>query len=101
MIYCFDLDGTLCTHDPDGKYDRAEPFPDRIAVVNRLHDEGNHIVISTARGSVTGEFWLWKTEAQLREWGVRYHALDVGHKPYAHRYIDDRAVNAEDFFGGV
>ena len=42
MIYCFDLDHTLCdTHkDEDGKwkYFEATPYPERIKVVNKLWD---------------------------------------------------------------
>ena len=48
--YCFDLDGTLCTNT-EGDYDSAEPFPERIKKVNELYQEGNQILIFTARGS--------------------------------------------------
>ena len=44
MIYCFDLDGTLChtESNPDGhgmKYYEATPYADRIKVVNKLWEE--------------------------------------------------------------
>ena len=41
--YCFDLDGTLCSHEPD--YNLALPFYDRIEKVNKLYYEGNAIII--------------------------------------------------------
>ena len=55
MIYCFDLDGTLChtESNPDGhgmKYYEATPYPDRIKVVNKLWEEGHTIIVETARG---------------------------------------------------
>lgn len=99
MLYCFDLDGTLCTQQPDGLYENARPYPERIAKVNKLFAEGHAILIDTARGSVTGRDWKELTEKQLQKWGVDYHELRVGKKSYAEKYIDDRAVNAKDFFG--
>jgi hypothetical protein len=92
LTYCFDLDGTLCTNT-NGSYENAVPFPESIAVVNRLHEEGHRIVIFTARGTTTGIDWRAVTERQLAAWGVRYHELMLG-KPFAHVYIDDRAINA-------
>ena len=49
MIYCFDLDGTLCTHEED--YAKAMPFSDRILLVNALYEQGHKIIVDTARGS--------------------------------------------------
>ena len=65
MIYCFDLDGTLCTNT-DGEYEKALPFYDRIQVVNRLYDSGHTIIIETARGSVTKINWFESTTNQLK-----------------------------------
>lgn len=93
MIYCFDIDGTLCTRN-DGDYARAEPFPDRIAVVNSLHAAGHVIKLFTARGSTTGIDWRDVTERQLLTWNVRYHVLVMG-KPEADVFIDDKAFNAD------
>ena len=95
MIYCFDIDGTLCTNT-DGDYTRAEPFPEVIARVRALYEAGHQIVVHTARGSETGIDWKDATEYQLHSWGVRYHALYFG-KPPADFYIDDRAVNIADW----
>jgi len=94
--YCFDLDGTLCTNT-EGEYERALPFTTRISRVNKLFDEGNEITIFTARGSETGIDWRDLTEIQLEFWGVKYNRLILG-KPFAHQYIDDRAISDTDFF---
>lgn len=93
MIYCFDIDGTLCTNS-DGEYHKAEPYPDVIARVNALYDIGHRIILYTARGSTTGIDWRRLTESQLRSWGVKYHELFLG-KPTADVYIDDKATSLE------
>jgi hypothetical protein len=80
MVYCFDIDGTLCTNT-DGEYAKAEPLPE---------------IMYTARGATTGLDWSELTAEQLRRWGVRYHALYLG-KPTADVYIDDRAINLADW----
>jgi hypothetical protein len=94
--YCFDLDGTLCTNT-EGEYETAQPFFDRIDKVNELYDNGNHILIFTARGYVNGIDWTDLTQKQLFRWGIKYHELKLG-KPFAHIYVDDRGINDSDFF---
>lgn len=101
MTLCFDLDGTLCEHRTDGKYDLAAPYTARIDWLNHLHERGHRIIIDTARGSETGVDWRTATEQQLAGWGVLYHELRVGDKPYADVYVDDRAIEADEYFGRV
>tara|TARA_B100001564_G_C20547267_1_gene627230 strand:+ start:464 stop:769 length:306 start_codon:yes stop_codon:yes gene_type:complete len=98
-VYCFDLDGTLCTQR-NLDYENAEPYYDRISVVNHLYDLGNNIIIDTARGSgaTKGKDWYEITKNQLDTWGVKYHQLRTGEKPSANFYIDDKAIKADDFF---
>lgn len=99
MIYCIDIDGTICTQTPDSKgraYNEAEPFIDKIALVNKLYDEGNKIIFFTARGSSSGVDWREFTKEQLAKWGVKYHELRFG-KPNADFFIDDKAVNVKDW----
>jgi len=97
MIYCFDLDGTLCK-TTDGDYPQSIPITNRINRVNKLYDEGHHIIVETARGSVTGKDWFELTEQQMKSWGVKYHELRTGIKKYADFYIDDKAISVNDFF---
>ena len=96
MIYCFDIDGTLCTNT-EGDYDSAQPFAERIVIVNRLFESGHRIILLTARGSTTGIDWRATTERQLLQWGVKYHSLHLG-KPTADVYVDDKAVRDVDWF---
>ena len=94
--YVFDLDSTLCTHEKD--YKKAKPFKKRIKIVNELHDAGHRIIIDTARGSVTGIDWFDVTKKQLKKWKVKFDELRVGEKPYYDFIIDDKAINADEFF---
>jgi hypothetical protein len=96
MIYCFDLDGTLCTHEKN--YADAKPLTNRINVLNTLYDDGNTIIIDTARGSTTKIDWYEITEKQLNLWGVKYHKLRVGVKFNFDFLIDDKAINDKNFF---
>ena len=95
VIYCFDIDGTICTNT-EGDYDRAQPYGDVIVRINALAQDGHRILLYTARGSTTGIDWRALTERQLQQWGVRYDALVLG-KPTADVYVDDKAVNALDW----
>lgn len=97
MIYCFDLDGTLCDNT-FGQYQNAKPYLERINKLNKLYDNGNHIIIDTARGATTGINWYELTKKQLEEWGVKYHDLYVGRKLHYDVIIDDKAINDKNFF---
>ena len=97
MIYCFDIDGTICTPVKDSKYENAKPFMDVIREINRLHSTGNKIIIMTARGSVSGKDWTIKTITQLSLWGVQYDRLIMNQKPHADIFVDDKAINIKDY----
>ncbi|MAT49217.1 MAG: hypothetical protein CMA27_05250 [Euryarchaeota archaeon] len=95
-IFCFDIDGTLCSKSPEN-YEDAVPYSDRIEQVNKLYDEGNSIIIFTARGSATGIDHKELTKNQLREWGLKYNELIFG-KPNADYYIDDKSRDYFNWF---
>ena len=101
MKYCFDLDGTICdTPSKDSKplYHEANPIPFMVEQVNRLFDEGNKIIIMTARGRGSGKNWTDWTIKQLDMWGVKYHELEpMFHKPTADIFIDDKGINVEEW----
>ena len=89
MIYCFDLDNTICiTRDKD--YMSSTPDLYVIQSINRLHDGGHIIKIFTARGmgQYTGDIHkvynvhFLRTKNQLDSWNVRYHELILCHKVY-------------------
>ncbi len=91
----FDIDGVIAKLRPDNDYSLSEPDTEMIAVINRLYDEGNRIVLHTARGYVTGRDWTELTKKRLAEWGLKYHELIFG-KPNADFYIDDRSLPLEE-----
>ena len=102
MKYCFDLDGTICDtplRKSDNKpgYLESTPFPFMVEQVNKLYDDGHKIIIMTARGRGSGIDWTGLTIEQLNRWGVKYHELKLG-KPAYDLFIDDRAINNEDWY---
>lgn len=108
MVYVFDIDGTICTKVNDGDYSKAKPLIERIAIVNKLYDDGNTIIFQTARGmgrSLNSVAWAHKafyelTKSQLDNWGVKFHALFLG-KPAGDIYVDDKGIKDTTFFGLV
>ena len=50
MRYCFDIDGTICTPTIGRDYHLAEPFYDRIEIINELYEREHYIIYFTARG---------------------------------------------------
>jgi len=98
MIYIFDIDGTLCTLVNDAKYENAKPLEERIHKVNALYNKGHYIKLFTARGSSTGIDWTELTKKQLSLWQIKYHELIMNKKPHGDLFIDDKAINAKDFF---
>jgi len=103
MKYCFDLDGTICDtplrpSDLKPGYLEATPFPFMVEQVNRLYDEGNYIIIMTARGRGSGIDWTELTKEQLERWGVKYHEIEpMFHKPHADIFIDDKGIHSEEW----
>ena len=91
----FDIDGVIATITPENDYSSAEPILHTIELINRLYEMGNKIILSTARGTMTGIDWSEITIAQLAKWGVKYHELHFG-KQAGDYYIDDRMINLSE-----
>lgn len=97
MIYCFDLDETLCTKAINGDYSTAKPIKEAIEKVNILWNMGNTILIFTGRGSSSGKDWTELTKKQLKEWKIQHNELIMNRKPTYDVIIDDKAINAVDW----
>ena len=103
MIYCFDLDNTLCFSDGND-YRNSRPDNNMITKVNSLYDSGHTIKIFTARGMTTHSgdvaavydelFPL--TSFQLDTWGIKYHELIMG-KPSYDQFVDDKNLTITEF----
>jgi len=96
MIYCFDIDGTIC-ETVAGDYENALPFPKAVEKIKRLKSEGHRILFMTARGACSGKDWTEFTAQQLKSWGLEYDELIMNRKPHADIFIDDKALNASDW----
>jgi hypothetical protein len=100
--YIFDLDNTLCDTKKNelGNWDylSAKPFTDRINLVNNLYENGNYIVVETARGSVSKKNWYEETYKQLVSYGLKFHELRTGVKFNGDIFVDDKGINSEIFF---
>ena len=89
----------------NGNYTFAKPYTDRIQKINELHDAGHTIVLFTARGmnrnrgnhtKAYEQFYNFTLD-QINRWGVKFHELILG-KPSGDFYIDDKGMDANDFF---
>jgi hypothetical protein len=95
MVLRIDIDNTIC--DTQGvNYWAAKPKLDIIHKINKLYNEGHTIVIWTSRGVGSGKDLNRMTRGQLKQWGVKYHSLKMD-KPLFDLFVDDKAINAEDF----
>ena len=102
MRYCFDIDGTIFDTPLDENkkpnYKLSTPIPFMINQVNRLFEEGHYIILQTARGKSSGIDWTDLTVEQLRKFNCKYNELfPMFSKPTADLFIDDKAVNVEDW----
>jgi len=106
-VYVIDIDDTICINGDCSscKYEGSTPILERIEVINKLYDEGHTIKYFTARGmgrysddaEKAKEKFYNLTKTQLDIWGCKFHELILG-KPSGDIYIDDKSVNADDFF---
>ncbi len=94
--YCIDIDGTIC-NNTYGDYKNAKPYFERIEEINKLHKDGNKIILFTARGTSSGIDWEETTKQQLDEWNLSYDELVFG-KPEADIFIDDKAHDVFNWF---
>lgn len=97
MKYMVDIDNTIC-YNEDSNYVDSKPDHVRIAKLNSLFDEGHEIHYWTARGGNSGKDWTDLTQQQLKQWNVKHTSVTMK-KPVYDVWIDDRAINADDFFG--
>ena len=97
MRYVFDLDGVICQlKRPNESYENVEPNQDVISLIQELKENGDYILIYSARHMRTCNGNVNKviekigkiTEEWLEKWDVPYDELIFG-KPYGDVYIDD------------
>ncbi len=101
-----DIDETICFYPEKRRYDLAKPSKENIDKINKLYDEGWHIVYWTARGGSEKSKRLGKcyydfTWKQLESWGCKFHDLSTGTKgrnikPPYDLVVDDKAKRIEE-----
>ena len=90
--YAVDIDGTLCVEkDEWWQYANAKPIRENIAKINELWEDGNTIVLYTARFKEDVDV----TRTWLKANGVKYHRI-VTEKFRADVYIDSAAKRPEE-----
>jgi len=94
--FIVDIDNTICI-SKDSDYANSQPMHDRIAKINKLHDDGHKIIYWTARGGNSGIDWTDVTHSQLKAWGCKYDEIRMK-KPTYDVWIDDKAFNADEYF---
>ena len=97
MIYCFDIDGTICSLEKNSEYHRAKPYQNMVNKINELYEAGHTIKFFTARGCNSGIDHTELTTMQLQKWGIKYHELIMNKKPHYDLLVDDKAVNVESW----
>ena len=93
--YMIDIDGTIC-NKTNSDYLTCKPRKDKIDLFNRLYNNGHEVHYWTARGANSGKNWDNLTIEQLESWDVKYNTINMG-KPHYDVWIDDKAINVEDF----
>ena len=103
----FDLDDTLCS-TKNRDYSKSQPIEPVVDGLRRLKEEGWTIVIMTARGmgrsggniESVREDVVNEVETFLNKFDIPYDQIQVG-KPWAHLYVDDKAIRPDEFARGV
>ena len=98
-IFAFDIDVDICK-TKGNDYNNSIPNKKVIYKINHLHDQGNQIIIFTARfmGRTNNDYkkaydlGYSFTLEQLKSWNVKFDKLFFG-KPSFDMLIDDKAFN--------
>lgn len=92
-VMAIDIDGTICTEERTFERPLAKPLAGAKEALKLLKDNGNTIILWTARG--------WEqykvTKLWLEENGIEYDQLLMG-KPIIDVIIDDRARQFTGWF---
>lgn len=92
QTFVFDIDGVIATKNVELNYEKVLPDKEMIEIINYLYNQGNEIILFTARGFKTGIDWKTVTQKQMNNWGVRYSRLMFG-KPAGDYYVDDHNLD--------
>lgn len=109
MRICIDIDGTIChLRRVNENYNELQPIAGAVEKIKYLKSKGYYIILCTARHMKTCEANVGQVVAKegltLLEWlknhDFVYDEIWFG-KPYAHVYIDDRALRFEGSWDAI
>jgi uncharacterized HAD superfamily protein len=89
-VILIDIDGTICSEEKTFERSLAVPIEGSVREINKLFDDGNTIILWTARG--WEQFKM--TKVWLEENGYKFDQLLMG-KPIVDLIIDDRCLKFE------
>ena len=98
-VFAFDIDGVIC-ETAGSNYQNSKPKIKAIKKINSLFDQGNKIIIFTARfmGRTNNDYEKAYalgydfTLKQLQDWNLKFNKLVFG-KPSFDVIINDKAYN--------
>jgi len=105
MIFCFDIDNTICENKTgDMTYADVKPFPEALATLQWLREEGHTIILHTARHMKTGggnQGKVLKLQGKvlfdwLEKWEIPYDEIWWS-KPHADLIVDDAVHKHTDW----
>ena len=109
MIFCFDIDNTICENRTgDMTYADVKPFPEALETLRWLKSEGHTVMLYTARHMKTGmgnQGKVLKLQGKvlfdwLEKWDVPYDELWWS-KPHADLFIDDAVHKHTDWASSI
>lgn len=94
QVFAVDIDGTITQSNAwtDEEVIKAKPNKKLIDLINALYIQKNIIILYTCRGDSI----IPATKYWLKKHGVKYHSIN-NNKLWADLYIDDKAINPNDF----
>ena len=93
-ILIYDLDETLCEKKrPEQTYSEVKPIKPMIEQLNRFYDEGNTIIIQTARNMVTqgNDVYVPIHQRRMETGEERYISIRVANIPSG---VDETVIKA-------
>ncbi len=106
QVVLVDIDETICFYPDKRQYNLAKPNRENIAKINKMYEDGWHVIYWTARGGSekskkAGKCYYEFTWGQLESWGCKFHDLSTGSKgkyikPACDLVIDDKAKRIEE-----
>jgi hydroxymethylpyrimidine pyrophosphatase-like HAD family hydrolase len=91
MIIACDFDGTICSNQPEEGYRMGVPEPGAILCLTKLVEQGNQIVVFTARNVNRPDVYK-AVEDWLKHFKIPYNGITNIKQPYFDVMLDNRGL---------